>query len=78
MSNTFKLPKQGLGKAGVLAKLDDALAKEPDALHGNMACYAMKGSEDLQDVISQAYQKYFFFNGLVQRYFPGYQSFESP
>lgn len=52
MSNTYSLPKQGLGKAKVLRGLDDALAKEPDKLRGNMSCYCMKGTEELFGVVS--------------------------
>ncbi len=77
MSENISLPKQGLGKAGVLSKLDDALAKEPDVLRGNMSCYAMKGSEEMVDVVSQAYQKYFFLNGVARRFFPGLQDLEA-
>ncbi|WDI30115.1 aminotransferase class V-fold PLP-dependent enzyme [Hyphococcus flavus] len=77
MSQKVNLPKQGLGKMGVLSKLDEALTKEPDVLRGNMSCYAMKGTEDMVDVVSQAYQKYFFLNGVARRFFPGLQDLEA-
>ncbi len=76
MTEAFNLPGKGLGKDRVLSKLDEALAMEPDKLRGNMSCYAMKGTEEIVDVVSAAYQKYFFLNGVARRFFPGLQKLE--
>lgn len=70
------LPATGSTFDEVMSALDDFLALEPDRRRGHMSCYAMKGGTDVQRVLQAGYNKYFGFNALVRRYFPGYQRIE--
>ena len=71
------LPAKGSTFEDVMGDLDRFLALEPDRRRGHMSCYAMKGGTELQRVLQAGYNKYFGFNALVRRYFPGYQEIEA-
>jgi glutamate/tyrosine decarboxylase-like PLP-dependent enzyme len=73
---TATLPKTGLSKGQIDAYFDDILGRDPDPAQGAMSCYCMKGSEEIQDVLKDAYLKFFHHNGVVRRMMPGVRKME--
>jgi sphinganine-1-phosphate aldolase len=76
MSYAHTLPKQGLSAADVQQRIEAFRAEDPTFERGRMTAYCMKGSDDLQEVIENAYHVYFFQNALVRRFMPGMRKME--
>ena len=77
MTYRYELQKRGSPRTTVLAEIDRHLSLDPPNARGYMTCYSMMGGNDVQDVVRDAYNKYFFRNALVRRYFPGYVQLET-
>lgn len=77
MRYPHSIPVAGRPAAEVLADLEAFQAREPDYVRGAMSAHAMRGSEDLQVVSREAYLRYFSYNALVRRYFPGFLDMEA-
>lgn len=76
MSYPHEIPAHGKSEAEVMAELDAFRALEPDYVRGAMSAHAMRGSEELQAVSREAFLRYFSYNALVRRYFPGFLELE--
>ena len=76
MSYAYTLPKQGMSPADVQQRIEAFRAEDPTFERGRMTAYCMKGSDDLQEVIENAYHVYFFQNALVRRFMPGMRKME--
>lgn len=76
MSYPHVIPAHGKPEAQVMAELDAFRAREPDYVRGAMSAHAMRGSEELQAVSREAFLRYFSYNALVRRYFPGFLELE--
>lgn len=72
----FTIPKQGYSDQEIESQLNGFLGLDPDYLHGSMACYCMKGTDELQRVLKDAYLKFFHQNGIVRRMMPGTRQLE--
>lgn len=77
MPNLPSMPSHGRPEADILAELDAFLAREPDYIRGAMSAHAMRGSAELQALSREAYLRYFSYNALVRRYFPGFREMEA-
>lgn len=73
---TNTLPRKGLPSAEVLRRVREFRAADPTFDRGQMTAYCMMGSHELQAVLEQAYQVYFFQNALVRRFLPGMRQME--
>ena len=73
---TSTLPRKGLSSAEVLRRIQEFRAADPTFVRGQMTAYCMMGSHELQAVLEQAYQVYFFQNALVRRFLPGMRQME--
>ncbi|MBW7837527.1 MAG: aminotransferase class V-fold PLP-dependent enzyme [Sphingomonadales bacterium] len=76
MSYKYSLPKKGETAQNILKHIEDFKKKEPDRNKAYMGAYCMVGSPEIQELMEQAYQRYFFENALVRRYFPGLRQME--
>ncbi len=70
------LPKQGMSATEIQQRIEAFRAEDPTFERGRMTAYCMKGSDDLQAVIENAYHVYFFQNALVRRFMPGMRKME--
>ncbi|UDF30587.1 UNVERIFIED_ORG: aminotransferase class V-fold PLP-dependent enzyme [Roseateles sp. XES5] len=77
MPYPHSIPPRGKPADDVLADLDAFQAREPDYIRGAMSAHAMRGGEDVQAVSRAAYLRYFSYNALVRRYFPGFLDLEA-
>lgn len=71
------LPEKAWSREAINGYLDKLVAMDPDYTHGAMTCYCMKGSEEKQEVLVEAYLKFFHQNGVVRRMMPGVQHLEA-
>jgi glutamate/tyrosine decarboxylase-like PLP-dependent enzyme len=76
MSYATTLPKQGLSPAEVQQRIEAFRAQDPAFERGRMTAYCMMGSQEVRDVIENAYHVYFFQNALVRRFMPGLRKME--
>ncbi|MBW7836505.1 MAG: aminotransferase class V-fold PLP-dependent enzyme [Sphingomonadales bacterium] len=80
LSDTFKsdyvLPKVGCSRESIDKKLKEILAKDPEEKFAAMATYCHKGSQDVQDVLLQAFSKVFQKNNLITVMMPGQKQIE--
>lgn len=76
MSYANTLPKQGMSSAAIQRRIAAFRAEDPTFERGQMTAYCMMGSHELQGVIQNAYQTYFFQNALVRRFMPGMRKME--
>lgn len=70
------LPKQGMSATEIQQRIEAFRAEDPTFERGRMTAYCMKGADDLQAVIENAYHVYFFQNALVRRFMPGMRKME--
>jgi len=80
VSDTFKsdylLPKKGSSREIIDAKLKEILAKDPEEKYAAMATYCHKGSQEVQEVLLQAFSKVFQKNNLIAVLMPGQRQIE--
>jgi sphinganine-1-phosphate aldolase len=74
--SSYTLPKKGLPRAEVLRRIREFREKDPSFDRGRMTAYCMMGSNDLQSLLPEAYNVYFFQNALVRRFMPGMREME--
>lgn len=72
----YALPKKGTSRDWISAHMDELLAMDPADKYARMSIYSMKGSQDVQDVLLQAFSRVFWKNNLVAIMMPGTQQIE--
>lgn len=72
----YFLPRKGMSGSGIAEHMGRLLQKDPEERHAAMSIYSMKGSDEIQDVMLQAYSRVFKKNNLVSVMMPGMQEIE--
>ena len=72
----MELPKNGIERAELDARMDEAKAQDVDWRGGRIGVYIHYGGEDVLEVAKDAYLKFFSENGLGPKAFPSLARFE--